>query len=101
MKEVITAIGDHTVESSLGWRVDILSVNSIQYQEKDKTITFEIEDYPDFTGELEWTIYIPPKCTWQGRIHNEETINQEKLDEIIDRISTAFWKLDMKIKEIA
>ena len=101
MKEIITAMGDLSVESSLGWRVDILSLNALRYQEKDKTITFEIEDYPDARGELEWTIYIPPKCKWQGQIHHEETIDQEKLDEITDRISTAFWKLDMKIKEIA
>ena len=101
MKEIITATDDHTVESSLGWRVDILSMDALRYQERDKTITFEIEDYPDAMGELEWTIYIPPNCKWQGKSHNEETIDQAKLDDIIDRISTAFWKLDMKIKEIA
>jgi len=46
-------------------------------------------------------IYIHPKCKWQGKSHDEATIDQEKLDEITDRINTAFWKLDMKIKEIA
>ncbi len=101
MKEIITAIDNHTVESSLGWRVDILSINALRYQEKDKTITLEIEDYPDAMGQLEWTIYIPPKCKWQGENHQEEIIDQQKLDEIIERISTAFWKLDMKIKGIA
>jgi len=101
MKEIITEIDDRTVESSLGWRVEIVSINALRYQEKDQTITFEIEDYPDFAGEPEWTIYIPPKCKWQGQSHDEATIDQEKLDEITDRISTAFWKLDMKIKEIA
>ena len=101
MKEIITVLDDHTVESSQGWRVEILSIHALRYQEKDKTITFEIEDYPDTRGELEWTIYIPPKCRWQDQSHHEATIDHEKLDEIIDRISTAFWKLDMKIKEIA
>ena len=101
MKEIIKAIEDKTVESSLGWRVDILSWDALRYQERDKTITFQIEDYPDAMGELEWTIYIPPKCKWQEENHHEEIIDQQKLDEIIDRISTAFWKLDMKIKEIA
>jgi len=101
MKEIITATDDHTVESSLGWRVDILSMDALRYQERDKTITFEIEDYSDAIGELEWTIYIPPICKWQDENHPEEIIGQEKLDDIIDRNSTAFWKLDMKIRGIA
>ena len=100
MKEIITAIDDKMVESSLGWKVSISSIDSMVYQENDKKIFFKIEDYPDIMGELEWTIYIPVKCGWQGA-NDQEMIDQEKLDEIIDRISTAFWKLDMKIKEIA
>lgn len=91
---------DKRVESSLGWKVSILSIDSMVYQENDKKIFFKIEDYPDAMGELEWTIYIPVQCRWKGA-NDQDMIDQEKLDEIIDRISTAFWKLDMKIKEIA
>ncbi|MFA5322915.1 MAG: hypothetical protein WC373_09605 [Smithella sp.] len=100
MKETIKIMTDKTVESSLGWRVKILSADSLQYQEQGKTISFKIEDYPDETGELEWIIYVPTKCEWQDS-NNEEVINQEKLNEIINRISLSFWKLDMKIKKIA
>lgn len=100
MNESVKMINDKTVESSLGWKVCILSIDSFQYQEDGKTIIFKIEDYPDALGELEWTIYVPVKCRWQGANH-EEIIDQEKMDEIIDRISTAFWKLDMKIKGFA
>jgi hypothetical protein len=97
MKEIIKIIDDKTVESSLGWTIVISSIDSLQYQEQGKTISLEIEDYPDEMGELEWTIYVPTNCRWQG---TDETIDQEKMDEIIKRISLAFWKLDMKIKEI-
>ncbi len=100
MKEIITSVGDKIVKSSLGWQVSISSIDSMVYQESDKIILFKIEDYPDAMGELEWTIYIPVQCRWEGA-NDQEMIDQEKLDEIIDRISTAFWKLDMKIKEIA
>lgn len=100
MKEIIQIIDDNTVESSLGWRINVSSITSLQYQEGGKTITFKIEDSPDVTGELEWTIYIPAKCRWQDA-NNEEVIEQEKLIEIINRISLSFWKLDMKIKELA
>mgnify|MGYP001769609513 CR=1 FL=1 len=91
---------DKRVESSLGWKVSILSIDSMVYQENDKKIFFKIEDYPDAMGELEWTIYIPTQCRWKGA-NDQDIIDQEKLDEIIDRVSTAFWKLDMRIKEIA
>lgn len=100
MNESVKMINDKTVESSLGWKVCILSMDSFQYQEDRQTIIFKIEDYPDARGELEWTIYIPVKCRWQG-VNHDEIIDQEKLNEIIDRISTAFWKLDMKIKGFA
>jgi hypothetical protein len=98
MKDVIKIIDDKTVESSLGWTIVISSIDSLQYQEQGKTISLEIEDYPDEMGELEWTIYVPTNCKWQD---TDEIISQEKVDKIIERISLAFWKLDMKIKEIA
>lgn len=99
MKETVKIINDKTVESSLGWTIVISSIDSFQYQEQGRTISFKIEDYPDVSGELEWTIYVPTNCRWQGA-NNEESISDEKMDEIVERISLAFWKLDMKIKEM-
>jgi hypothetical protein len=100
MKEIIRAIDNKTVGSSLGWTIVISSIDSFQYQEQGKTISFKIEDSPDVTGELEWIIYVPANCRWQNA-DNEEPISDETMDEIVERINLAFWKLDMKIKEIA
>jgi len=99
MKETLKIINNKIVESSLGWRINILSLDSLEYQEDGKTMSFKTEDYPDVSGELEWTIYVPVNCKWQNA-GNETPISDEKMDEIVERISLAFWKLDMKIKEI-
>jgi len=99
MKEVLTIIHDKTVESSLGWSINISSIDSMQYRENGKTLLFKIEDYPDVSGELEWTIHVPVNPKWQNA-DSEETVSDDKMDEIVERINLAFWKLDMKIKEI-
>ena len=99
MKETLKIINNKIVESSLGWRINILSIDSLQYQEDGKTILLKTEDYPDVSGELEWIIYLPVNCRWQNA-DNEEPFSDEKMDEIVERISLAFWKLDMKIREI-
>jgi len=99
MKETIKAKNDKSVESSLGWRIDILSVDSFQYQEHGKTIVLEIEDRPDARGELTWIIYTPENWRWENK-ENDEPVAPEKISEILNRVSLAFWKLDMKIKEI-
>jgi hypothetical protein len=100
MKEVLTIINDKAVESSLGWRVHIPSIDTLQYQEDGKTILFKIEDYPDVYGELEWTIHVPADPKWLNA-DSEETVSDDKMDEIVERINLAFWTLDMKIKEIS
>ena len=99
MEETIKTINDKTVESSLNWRIDILSIDSLQYTERGKTIKLEIEDSPDERGELEWIIHLPKNWTWNNK-NNDESVTTEKIAEILNRISLAFWKLDMKIKEI-
>jgi len=98
MKDTIKAINGKSVESSLGWRIDVLSIDSFLYSEDGKTIKMEIEDRPDAGGELEWIIYTPENWVWNNS--NHEPITQEKISEIFNRIELAFWKLDMKIKEI-
>lgn len=99
MKEIIKIIDDKTVESSLGWRINILSIDSFQYQEQGKTIKFEIEDRPDALGEIDWIIYMPTNWIWKS-INNNEPVAPERIPEILNRISLAFWKLDMKIEQI-
>ena len=99
MKEIIKIINEKAVESSLGWRIDILSIDSFQYLEQGKTIEFEIEDNADERGEIHWIIYLPAIWRWKG-IRNDEPIAPERIPEIVNRISFAFWKLDMNIKEI-
>ena len=96
MKEIVLAINDGTVESSLGWRVEIISVDFLEYSEDGRTIKLEIEDRPDVGGELEWIIYTPENWVW----NNDEPLTKEKISDILNRIDLAFWKLDMKIKEI-
>jgi len=96
MKEVVLAISDATVESSLGWRVEITSVDFLEYSEDGRTIKLEIEDRPDVGGELEWIIYTPGNWVW----NNDEPLTKEKISDILNRIDLAFWKLHMKIKEI-
>lgn len=96
MKEIVLAINDATVESSLGWRVEMISVDFLEYSEDGRTIKLEIEDRPDVGGELEWIIYTPGNWGW----NNDEPLTKEKISDILNRIDLAFWKLDMKIKEI-
>jgi hypothetical protein len=95
MKEIVLAISDATVESSLGWRVEIISVDFLEYSEDGRTIKLEIEDRPDAGGELEWIIYTPENWVW----NNDEPLMKEKISDILNRIDLAFWKLDMKIRE--
>jgi hypothetical protein len=96
MKEIVLAISDATVESSLGWRVEMISVDFLEYSEDGRTIKLEIEDRPDAGGELEWIIYTPENWVW----NNDEPLMKEKISDILNRIDLAFWKLDRKIKEI-
>jgi len=98
MKENIKAINNKSVESSLGWRVDILSMNSFRYSEQGKMIELEIEDRPDAGGELEWIIYLPENWIWNNS-NQSDLLAPKKVSEILNRIEMAFWKLDMKIKE--
>ena len=98
MKEIIRTLNDKAVESSQGWRVDILSINSFRYAEQDKMIELEIEDRPDVGGELTWIIYLPANWVWANP-NSGEPVAPEKVSEILNRIEMAFWKLDMKIKE--
>ena len=98
MRETIKTIGNKTVESSLGWKVDILSVNVLRYMEEGKTIDLEIEDRPNVSEELEWIIYTPPTWFWNANV--DEPIAQEKISKIINRIELSFWKMDMSIKDI-
>jgi hypothetical protein len=95
MKEIVLAISDATVESSLGWRVEMISVDFLEYSEDGRTIKLEIEDRPDVGGELEWIIYTPENWVW----NNDEPLMKEKISDILNRIDLAFWKLDMKIRE--
>ena len=95
MKEIVLAISDATVESSLGWRVEMISVDFLEYSEDGRTIKLEIEDRPDAGGELEWIIYTPENWVW----NNDEPLMKEKISNILNRIDLAFWKLDMKIRE--
>jgi hypothetical protein len=95
MKEIVLAISDATVESSLGWRVEMISVDFLEYSEDGRTIKLEIEDRSDAGGELEWIIYTPENWVW----NNDEPLMKEKISDILNRIDLAFWKLDMKIRE--
>jgi hypothetical protein len=99
MKETLRILDDKSVESSLGWRIDILSIDSFQYVEEGRAIKLEIEDRPDARGELAWIIYLPANWIWE-KTNNDEPVTPEKIHEILNRISLAFWKLDMKIKKI-
>ncbi|HLZ18307.1 MAG TPA: hypothetical protein VKO67_01770, partial [Smithellaceae bacterium] len=87
------------LESSLGWRLDILSLSAVQYAEAGRSIKLEVEDRPRVTGELEWIIYAPDNWVWKSA-DGEEPVATEKIPEILNRIRLAFWKLDMPIKEI-
>ncbi len=98
MKEILKTTGDKSVESSLGWKVEILSINSLRYSEEGHAIKLEMEDRPDTIGELEWIIYLPDNWSWPGR--NDDSLSEGKISEILKRIELAFWKLDMKIREI-
>lgn len=99
MKEILTTLGDKAVESNLGWKVEILSVDRLRYMEQGKMIDLEIEDRPNTAGTLEWIIYTPQ--TWLLKNGNEdEPAGPEDIHKIENRISLAFWKLDMPIKEI-
>ena len=97
-KEILKSSNSRIVESSLGWRVDILSSHSLRYAENDRSIQMEIEDVPDAGGELEWIVYTPGNWVWNS--DNTNPISGEKISEIFNRIELAFWKLDMKILEI-
>lgn len=99
MKETLRNIDQKSVESSLDWRIDILSIDSFQYVEEVKSIKLEIEDRPDVRGELSWIVYLPASWIWKDA-NNDEPVAPEKIPEILNRISLAFWKLDMKIREM-
>ena len=99
MKEIINVIDDKTVENSLGWRIYISSIDAFQYQEQGKTISFVIEDCPNELGEISWIIYLPVNWNWKS-MNNDEPVDPKKIPEILNRISLAFWRLDMKIKDI-
>lgn len=99
MKETLQISGNNIVSSSLGWTLELLSVRALQYAEPDRTLLLEIEDCPTVTGELEWIISTPENWVWKVADGNEP-VAEEKIPEILNRVSLAFWKLDMPIKEI-
>ncbi len=99
MKESLKILNDQTVESSSGWRVEILSTDSLMYSEEGKSILLELEEQRDAMGaDVEWTIYEPLAWCWDKQ--KEQIISQKKSSEILNRIELAFWILDLKIKEI-
>ncbi|HOC58354.1 MAG: hypothetical protein KBA28_02245 [Syntrophaceae bacterium] len=97
--EILSVLNDQSVESSRGWKIKILSVSSFLYQEAGKTLRFALEDCPNETGEMEWIIFLPENWAWNKPFHGEP-VPSEKRAEILNRIDLAFWKLDMKIKEV-
>jgi hypothetical protein len=97
MKEVLRTLDSRRVESSAGWKVDVLSSDALVYGEEGQSIRLELEDRPDAQGELEWILYTPERWTWSGK---DEPLTEEKITEILNRIDLAFWKLDLKMKEI-
>lgn len=99
MSERLQNLEDRSVVSSLGWRLDILSINAVRYTDGDHSITLNVEDRPKVTGELEWILYTPQTWAWETG-HQDQLITPEKIQEILNRISLAFWKLDMPIREI-
>lgn len=96
MKQIVSAISDTAVESSLGWRVEMISADLLEYSENGRTIKLEIEDRPDAGGELEWMIYTPVNWVW----NNDKPLTKEEISDVLKRIDMAFWKLDRKIREI-
>jgi len=99
MKDSPKIIDDQTVESDSGWRVEILSSDSLMYSEEGKSILFEIEEHRDSGAvDVEWTIYEPLVWNWDRQ--KDQIIPQKKSSEILNRIELAFWMLDLKIKEI-
>ena len=98
MKVTLQIIGKYTVESSSGWKVEIPSFDVLIYEEEGKSIRLALEDRPDAQGELEWIIYTPEAWRWNER--KDEILTQGKITEVLNRIELAFWKLDLKIKEI-
>ena len=99
MKDSPKIIDDQTVESDSGWRVEILSSDSLMYSKEGKSILFEIEEHRDSGGvDVEWTIYEPLVWNWDRQ--KDQIIPQKKNSEILNRIELAFWMLDLKIKEI-
>ncbi len=99
MKEQLRNIDDRCIESSLGWRLDILSLSAVRYAEAGRSIKLEVEDRPRVNGELEWLVYVPESWIWKSE-DGEEPVAPEKVSEILSRIRLAFWKLDMPVKEI-
>lgn len=99
MKDSLKIIDDQTVKSDSGWRVEILSIDSLMYSKEGKSILFEIEEHRDASGaDVEWTIYEPLAWNWDKQ--RDQIIPQKKRSEILNRIELAFWMLDLKIKEI-
>lgn len=99
MKDSLKIIDDRTVESSSGWRVKILSTDSLIYSEEGKSVLLELEEHRDAIGaDVEWTIYEPLAWCWDKQ--KEQVISQKESSEILNRIEMAFWMLDLKIKEI-
>ena len=99
MKDSLKIIDDQTVESASGWRIEILSIDSLLYSDEGKSILFEMEEHRDAIGaDVEWTIYEPLVWCWDKQ--KEQIISQKEGSEILNRIELAFWMLDLKIKEI-
>ncbi|MHB8138419.1 MAG: hypothetical protein ACYDGO_08550 [Smithellaceae bacterium] len=99
MKDSLKIIDDQTVESDSGWRVEMLSIDSLMYSEEGKNILFEVEEHRDAGGaDVEWIIYEPLAWNWDKQ--KDQIIAQKKRSEILNRIELAFWMLDLKIKEI-
>jgi hypothetical protein len=99
MKDSLKIIDDQTVVSTSGWRMEILSSESLMYSVEEKSILFEIEEHRDAGGaDVEWTIYEP--LAWRWDRYKDQIIPQKKRAEILNRIELAFWMLNLKIKEI-
>lgn len=99
MTETLQVIEGKSVTSSLGWRLDLLSGDAVQYTEAQRSLKIKIEDRARVTGELEWILYTPESWIWTVG-DRREPVGPERIAEILNRIDQAFWKLDMPIKRI-
>jgi len=99
MKETLQVINGKGVSSSLGWTLHVLSLTAIQYEEGDRILTLTVEDRAKVTGELEWILYTPEAWNWTIG-DRQEPVEKDRVSSILNRITLAFWKLDMPIKDI-